>query len=899
MSFPKPQAIELPSTVKAGAVAEELNGVTTKPLHMRDIEMVRLIGQYLCDKGYNNAYKQLAKDSGIVLEPQPATDLRAAILSGDWNATEKAVEELAPTIDNPSNLAHIRFLLLEQQFLEFLEVDEVVSALSLLRHRITPLKPDQKRLQNLAQCLMCRTTEELRAQAGGWSGTNGGSRAALVDCIQRFMPAQTMLPPGRLETLVTEAVRSQLTSCTFHTQPICWPDALESMSLLQPHACSIQDFPVFTVQKIEHRESELYFCVFSPDGNYLATGGKDANVDVWKVDPESHTIHSPRTFYTIEASISHICWSPDSKKLAVCCGLRPEPIMVFDVTTRRQVCQKLEKTEDVYITAAFFADSRKLAFGGLKGGCFYIIDTEDDGKMLFTHEYCRVQCMVAIIPPPAPTAAMVAATLAAGLTPEAAMEMDPNTSLRSPSTAAAVALEQLLAPVDQLLIVDHMYRIRIFRFGYTTSGSGSDSGVVAAASAGRGNVLPQEADMWSANRGGSVAPIIVALQNALFSSRVGSRGVPAGVPLTPLPPPPPPPPAGTPGGVNVFPMRQTTSDSNFGVLGIGRQQTQPASTPGSVIGLAGDPRNLGSLAQQVVVQIQPSLTSPGFALQAINRDGSTSSASSLVGPGPVGTGYTVESVPLSSFPASLAAATVMTSALPSIMQNYYWRSGSISTIPIPRGNASGGGSGSTSAGGNTSRTGTAAATTMASGLQEGDSDTAEVSTNTEAAMGTTQTASASNSASASVSQGQVYSLLHQATLIKEMHPVQSIVLSPSCKRLLVGLNAKGIILWDLESHGIIQRFYGHHQVQQKLYYTFCGFNEDFIACGSENGFVHIWRVGSPQGSRPIHSSMAASSNETSVTGVHWNPAIPTMMASVNDDGEIRIWGSAKYASGCT
>lgn len=38
--------------------------------------------------------------------------------------------------------------------------------------------------------------------------------------------------------------------------------------------------------------------------------------------------------------------------------------------------------------------------------------------------------------------------------------------------------------------------------------------------------------------------------------------------------------------------------------------------------------------------------------------------------------------------------------------------------------------------------------------------------------------------------------------------------------------------------------------------------------------------------------MAANSNETPVTGVHWNPTIPTMMASVNDDGEIRIWGSA-------
>lgn len=52
MSFPKPQTVELPSTVKAGAVAEKLNGVTTRPLHIRDIEMVRLIGQYLCDKGY-------------------------------------------------------------------------------------------------------------------------------------------------------------------------------------------------------------------------------------------------------------------------------------------------------------------------------------------------------------------------------------------------------------------------------------------------------------------------------------------------------------------------------------------------------------------------------------------------------------------------------------------------------------------------------------------------------------------------------------------------------------------------------------------------------------------------------------------------------------------------------
>lgn len=38
--------------------------------------------------------------------------------------------------------------------------------------------------------------------------------------------------------------------------------------------------------------------------------------------------------------------------------------------------------------------------------------------------------------------------------------------------------------------------------------------------------------------------------------------------------------------------------------------------------------------------------------------------------------------------------------------------------------------------------------------------------------------------------------------------------------------------------------------------------------------------------------MAATNTEIPVTGVHWNPAHPYMIASVNDEGDIHIWGPA-------
>ncbi|KAM7542736.1 hypothetical protein Aperf_G00000015314 [Anoplocephala perfoliata] len=876
MSIPSSQIVDLPSGVRAGTVPDEVNGVRPKNLGKRDVEMVRLIGQYLCDKGYNRAYNELAEDTGIVLEHQSATDLRNAILEGRWDSTEVAVNALAETIGNPSVLQHIRFLLLEQQYLELLEVENPVSALKLLRSQITPLKPDDKRIYNLAQCLMCRTKEELYRQAGGWDGRDGQSRATLVESIQRFMPAQTMLPPGRLETIVAEAVRSQLSNCLFHLEPVSWNSPLD-ISILQPHGCSMLDFPVFPVQKIEHRDSELYFSVFSPDGNYLAVGGKGNNVDIFKVDKTTNTASSSRHL-SVDASINHLCWSPDSKKIAVCSGSRPGPIIVFDVASRRKICQKHEKPDDVYITATFFADNRKLAFGGLKGGCFYIIDTEDEGKVLFSHDYCRVHCMVAIVPPPSNFGLPVA-------TP---VDMDPDG--KAPTTNNA-SLDHVIPPLDQLLIVDHMYRIRLFRFGHTVpansaTGDASTNVATSVVGGGAGGILSPDAvstGMWTAPNSG-VTPIIMALQTALFPQRAQLRGSTATTTTTTATGVPIPLPTMTP------PIRQSTSDSSFGVGISGASSSRlqiptiptAVSTPGSLVGT--QELLLTSLTgHQVVVQIQPT---SGFSLHPFVSGSAPGSAPNLM-TAQSAAGYGLES--LSTFPT-------LVSSLPGLMHQFYMRYAGMPSSG-PRASTSGGAGAGTSSAGSSSRAGVPLAASVMAGLTEGgagggDSDTGEVSTNTEVSnVGTTQTPP--GGPPSPTTQGQGYSLIQQVTLIKEMHPIQSIVLSPSCKRLLVALNGKGLVLWDLEAQGIIQRFYGYQQVTQKLSFSFCGANEDFICSGSENGLVHIWRVGTPRNCRPIHSMMAATNTEIPVTGVHWNPTHPYMIASVNDEGDIHIWGPAK------
>ncbi|KAK1387092.1 hypothetical protein POM88_015270 [Heracleum sosnowskyi] len=115
--------------------------------------------------------------------------------------------------------------------------------------------------------------------------------------------------------------------------------------------------------------------------------------------------------------------------------------------------------------------------------------------------------------------------------------------------------------------------------------------------------------------------------------------------------------------------------------------------------------------------------------------------------------------------------------------------------------------------------------------------------------------------------------------------ITSFSLSSDNKLLLVSPVNQEIHLWNIEGHPkLVGKYKGHKRTKYVLKACFGGFEQLFVACGSEDAQVYIWHMGSGKlvETLPCHSG--------AVNSVSWNPANPHMLASASDDGTIRIWG---------
>nr|XP_036858726.1 WD repeat-containing protein 26 isoform X2 [Manis javanica] len=378
----------VPGGAAASAIPELGSSLKKKKrLSQSDEDVIRLIGQHLNGLGLNQTVDLLMQESGCRLEHPSATKFRNHVMEGDWDKAENDLNELKPLVHSPPAIVRMKFLLLQQKYLEYLEDGKVLEALQVLRCELTPLKYNTERIHVLSGYLMCSHAEDLRAKAE-WEGKGAASRSKLLDKLQTYLPPSVMLPPRRLQTLLRQAVELQRDRCLYHNTKL--DNNLDSVSLLLDHVCSRRQFPCYTQQILTEHCNEVWFCKFSNDGTKLATGSKDTTVIIWQVDPDTHLLKLLKTLEGHAYGVSYIAWSPDDNYLVACGPDDCSELWLWNVQTGELRTKMSQSHEDSLTSVAWNPDGKRFVTGGQRGQ-FYQCDL--DGNLLDSWEGVRVQCL--------------------------------------------------------------------------------------------------------------------------------------------------------------------------------------------------------------------------------------------------------------------------------------------------------------------------------------------------------------------------------------------------------------------------------------------------------------------------------------------------------------------------
>jgi len=172
-------------------------------------DLVRIVAKFLDDMGYSQTASQLESESGIKCQSSSASECLHYLAQGQWSEAL----ELLTKVKLQEDSVDVQRLVLERKFAEYLEQDNVLTALQCLRIEICPMLVNkdtkQSQLEKLARCILCSPTQQSSlTYALGKVGHHAFSRLELTKAVKEAIAPSELVPSGTLESFVADAIRS-------------------------------------------------------------------------------------------------------------------------------------------------------------------------------------------------------------------------------------------------------------------------------------------------------------------------------------------------------------------------------------------------------------------------------------------------------------------------------------------------------------------------------------------------------------------------------------------------------------------------------------------------------------------------------------------------------------------
>ncbi|PPS05686.1 hypothetical protein GOBAR_AA14958 [Gossypium barbadense] len=331
---------------------------------IKKVEFVRIIAKALYSLGYIKSGAHLEEESGIPLHSSVVNVFMRQILEGNWDESVVTLRNIGLTDERTVKSAS--FLILEQKFFELLDEEKAMDALNTLRTEIAPLSVNDSRVRELSSYIVspsyCSPTRSPKQDT-----VRARSRSKLLEELQKLLPATVMVPEGRLEHLVEQALVLQRDACMFHNS------LDKEMSLYSDHQCGRDQIPSQALQILQAHTDEVWFLQFSHNGKYLASSSNDQSAIIWEVYETGVSLKHKLSGH--QKPLSSVSWSPDDCQLLTCGA--EEVVRRWDVSSG-ECLHVYEKTGLGMVSCGWSPDG-KWIFSGLndKSICMWELDGKE------------------------------------------------------------------------------------------------------------------------------------------------------------------------------------------------------------------------------------------------------------------------------------------------------------------------------------------------------------------------------------------------------------------------------------------------------------------------------------------------------------------------------------------